>query len=492
MKFRGGYVPRFQGRPASTIEECPVPELLILPLATGAISYQPAVVSGQRVRFGDVLAVAEWSRRSGGKDEGLALPAPAAGRVTVENGDGGRPARLSLEVEDATVEPVGALLAEDERGESVARLRRRLARGGVWALFYESTSRGVPLLDAPPPKAIIVNAVKAEPFRARGNVVLSREKMRFFTGLGFLERVFEGHGRIHLILAEQHSRLAEEIKWALSGRAWVRPTFVSITYPVENERLLCAGLRRMERTLGPDDPIWVLDVQAVVAVARCLAEGIALGERLVALGGPACVRPRHLAVRIGTPVSEFLGNLGEEGSVRVLRGGLFTGRAVDPGRQVVEPNDDAFFLLPEQTERQFLGFLRPGVDRDSYAPVFLSALFGRRPRPTHTGLRGERRPCISCGFCEEVCPAGIMPHLIYRLLMLQEPLPSVAPAGGAAPSSTAQRSEAGLEEAQLLGAELCVNCGLCSYVCPSKLELAQEIQEGQERIQAELAVEVEG
>ena len=495
MKLRGGYLPRIQGRPSSAVQECPVPARLVLPLSTGGICYRPAVSSGQRVRFGDVLATAGWSHGSNGEGDEVSLPAPATGRVTVETDEQGSPRRLVLEVEDTVVEPVGALLAEAAEGETGAALRRRLARGGVWPMFYESSTREAPRLDSPPPKAVIVNAVKTEPFRARGHVVLTREKMHFFTGLGFLERLLEGYGTIHLVLVAERSRLAEEIKWALAGRAWVKPTFVPLTYPVENPRVLCRALRRSEPKLGPEDPIWVLDVEAVSAVARCLSEAIPLVERLVAVGGPACSHPRHLAVRIGTPLSHLLKDEAQGEEVRVLRGGLFTGRVVDPEQEVVEPDDDGFFLLPEQRERQFLGFLRPGLDRDSYAPVFLSALLRRRARPTHTGLRGERRPCISCGFCEEVCPAGIMPHLLHRLLTLKEPAPTAAPAGGhgghgaAGESAPLEPSEAGLEEAQLLGAELCVNCGLCSYVCPSKLELAYEIERGQQRIRADLAAE---
>ena len=499
MEVRGGYLPRIQGRPSATVQEWPLPERLLLPLTVGDISYQPAVTSGQRVRFGDVLAAAQWSGRANPDGNTLSLPAPAGGRVTVETNDRGCPVRLSLETEDGTAEPVGGLFVDGGKDLGPSDLRLRLARGGVWPLLYECTSGSVPPLDAPAPKAIIVNALKVEPFRTRGNVVLSREKMRFFTGLGFLERLLEGYGRIHLILPKEQSRLAEEIRWAVAGRAWVRPTFAPIIYPVENERVLCKALREAEPNLGTEDPIWVLDVQAVVAVGRCLGEGLPLSERVVAVGGPGCPEPRHLKVRIGTPVSEFLGAEAQQDhlpagrspsageGLRVLRGGVFTGTVIDPTTESVVPTDDAFFLLPQQRERQFLGFLRPGVERDSYVPAFLSALFPRRPRAAHTGLRGERRPCISCGFCQEVCPAGIMPHLVYRLLMLEEPAPSAAPGGR---TGAAQPSEAGLEEAQLAGAELCVNCGLCSYVCPSKLELAQVIEQGQQRIQAELAEEV--
>lgn len=38
------------------------------------------------------------------------------------------------------------------------------------------------------------------------------------------------------------------------------------------------------------------------------------------------------------------------------------------------------------------------------------------------------------------------------------------------------------------GVERCVACGLCSFVCPSKIELRQEFLEAQERIREGLHV----
>ncbi len=61
-----------------------------------------------------------------------------------------------------------------------------------------------------------------------------------------------------------------------------------------------------------------------------------------------------------------------------------------------------------------------------------------------------------------------MPHLIWRFL--EKDL---------------------LEEAQAAGAQICVECGLCSYVCPSKIELAQTIAKGIEQIHEELVAESE-
>jgi len=140
-----------------------------------------------------------------------------------------------------------------------------------------------------------------------------------------------------------------------------------------------------------------------------------------------------------------------------------TGETLDESRKGIDAECNGLTVLPEHTEREFLGFARPGADRRSYSACFLSSL--RRPFPERltTALRGELRPCVSCGFCEEVCPARIMPHLIHRCLYQDD-----------------------IEEAERARVDLCVRCGLCSYVCPSKIELRTEMITAQDRIAEEL------
>ena len=122
----------------------------------------------------------------------------------------------------------------------------------------------------------------------------------------------------------------------------------------------------------------------------------------------------------------------------------------------------------EKSGREFLGCVRPGSDRQSYSKCFLSSLRGKFQERFTTGLRGERRPCVACGSCEQVCPAGIMPYLIHKLIYQDE-----------------------LEEVERARVDLCVSCGLCSFVCPSKIELLDQFINIRETIREELHPVVE-
>ncbi len=78
-------------------------------------------------------------------------------------------------------------------------------------------------------------------------------------------------------------------------------------------------------------------------------------------------------------------------------------------------------------------------------------------------MHGERRPCINCGFCADVCPVDILPQFTYKCVRADE-----------------------VEESLAHGLLDCVECGLCTYVCPSKIELGVRFKLANEAYYKEL------
>ena len=66
----------------------------------------------------------------------------------------------------------------------------------------------------------------------------------------------------------------------------------------------------------------------------------------------------------------------------------------------------------------------------------------------------EQFPCIHCGRCVEYCPMGLNPTIYARAMNLDDP---------------AERAER-LDRASI---NLCIECGCCSYVCPSARPLVE-------------------
>ena len=188
------------------------------------------------------------------------------------------------------------------------------------------------------------------------------------------------------------------------------------------------------------------------------------------MGGPGAADPIHIRAVTGYPIAEALAGRTTSDAVRIIDGGVMTGTAVAPDAIGLQAEATGLTLVPEYTDddREMLGFFRLGMKKRSYTRCFVGTLRSKVAGPSTTALRGEVRPCVSCGACEEVCPAGLMPYLIHKSLYRDD-----------------------LEEAELSRIDLCVECGLCSFVCPSKIELRGEFMDAKDTIRTELHVEPE-
>ena len=70
-------------------------------------------------------------------------------------------------------------------------------------------------------------------------------------------------------------------------------------------------------------------------------------------------------------------------------------------------------------------------------------------------------PCIRCGGCVSVCPAGLTPWKI----------------------DFAERAGDGAL-CERLDADACIGCGCCSYICPARRELARHTILARDRVRA--------
>lgn len=451
MKVRGGYDVPLAGRPAAEVLALPEPAALELPLRARRLHFADVrVADGARVGAGDVLAV-------DAEHFGAPLLAPRGGTVRL----GGESIALSdLTVEDERPWRPGPDDAAGASSPAAARCRKLVALG-AWQFFEDAYTGELPD-PAAAPRAVIVSTTCLEPFGARGDAQLARRVAALARGLEHLQSLLE-YQPMYLVVPAVRAALAEEIHDIVRGRAQVEVVTIPARYPHDNFALVArrAGLKR------GGGPVWALRTEGVLAVDHALTADRPCTVRIVAVGGPGVARPAHVKAMAGYPLRAILRFCGACDAVRVLAGGAMTGLEIAPDAHL-HAECTAVTVLPDRPRREMLGFARAGADRQSYDRTFLSRL--RRPfaEALTTELRGERRACIACGLCEDVCPAGIWPHLIHKLL-----------SGG---------SPEGAERARV---DLCVRCGLCSYVCPSKIELMGQFIEAQRAVEAERAAERE-
>jgi Na(+)-translocating NADH:ubiquinone oxidoreductase A subunit len=205
----------------------------------------------------------------------------------------------------------------------------------------------------------------------------------------------------------------------------------------------------------------VLDLQALLHVRDAVVEGKPTIQRTIALGGTGFSKRPHLRVRIGTSLEDLLEKyLERRHSQRIVRNSLLTGSIVNHG--VVDPLLGTVIAIPEDKQGPPLSFSRPGFRTDSYSRTFL-ANFVPFTKTVDTNLHGEHRPCIACTYCDSVCPVGILPHLLHRYV----------------------QRDALEETAVRLRIFDCIDCNLCTYVCTSKIPLAELMRQGKAKLEAE-------
>jgi len=172
----------------------------------------------------------------------------------------------------------------------------------------------------------------------------------------------------------------------------------------------------------------LFNVTTMSEIGRFLRTGMPLTKRRLTIMGDAIANPMNLEVYVGTQISEILEFCGcAPGPRKVIVGGPMMGTTQ------VELN------VP--IVRQNCGLLAFGVN----GPVV--------PRQT---------ACIKCSRCIDHCPIRLSPIDIHKAYLA--------------------RDVAALDR---LMADLCVECGTCSYVCPSKQPLVQSTRLGRAMLRAE-------
>jgi len=449
MKFRGGYNILLQGKPGRLIETPPEPEVLYIPLRSRRFEFaELSVKEGQRVEGGDVLA----------KDpENFSVPllAPRAGIVRLKAAKGHIVLEDISKTEFAYVEHGRLPHIVREMGEAGIK-RYKLLSLGAWQFFSDAYTGALPD-PLGTPQAVIVSTLSLEPFVARGDVQLQERLLDFTRGLEHLQSLLE-YQPMYLVMPDINSDFAGQVRRQIRGYARAELVEIPLKYPYDNPNILARHLHLKK----DNTPVWFVRTEGVLGIDRALTLSKPCLSRIVSLGGPGVRMPIHMKVIPGYPIETIRSRYISSAAVRTLNGGVLTGVIVEPETLGLGTECRGLTVLAEHRERQFLGFARPGWERSSYAACFLSSLRTKFSERFTTAMRGEGRPCVSCNFCEEVCPAGIMPYLLHKYLYGDR-----------------------IEEVEEARVDLCVECGLCSYVCPSKIDLRKQFIEAKDLIEAE-------
>ena len=381
-------------------------------------------------------------------DPRVALCSPAPGRVeAVLRGPRRAVAAVVVAVDGgvaAEQDGCGSLAVAASAGELVDAL----LASGLWPLLRRWPLGGI----ADPsvrPSAIFVSALRDDPCEPDPEWVLPRAADDFALGLERLAGLTTGA----LYLGVDGLRPTPA--WAARGE--VR-RFTG-RYPRGNPAVQAYWTDRPRR----GEVAWLLDWQAALAIGRSLRRGRPSFERVVATAGPGFLAPAAYRTLQGAALAALPGARAD-GPLRLVAGGLLTGRRVEPDG-FLGFHDAVAYALPEVGARRLLGFLRPGLDRRSRSRSFLSTLLrAAASLPLTTARHGGPRAFVVTDVYRDVCPVEVWPDHLAKALLVGD-----------------------LDAAEAHGLLDCAHCGLCAFVCPSKVEVAEVLREGAAALRREAA-----
>ena len=170
-----------------------------------------------------------------------------------------------------------------------------------------------------------------------------------------------------------------------------------------------------------DRAVWHIGIQDVRAIGTLVSTGRLDVRRVVSVAGPACTRPRLVRTRLGADLSVLCAGTLHPGDVRVLSGSVLSGRtAMGESTGFLGRYHQQVSALPEQAEREFLGWLSPGRDKFSITRTFVSWLRPRRRFSLGTSTGGSARPIVPIGVYERVLPMDLEPTFLLKALMMRD------------------------------------------------------------------------
>lgn len=321
--------------------------------------------------------------------------------------------------EEADIHPLKPL-EEMEKEDILTAIRE----AGIVGMGGAGFPTAVKLSPKEPDKIeyVIANCAECEPYLTSDYRRMIEEPEKVVGGMKIILKLFD---HAHGILAVEDNKpdCVRLLKELTKDEPRISVKALKTKYPQGAERTLIYATtgRQINSSMLPADVGCVVNnVDTICALYRAVTEGRPLMERIVTVTGDAIRCPRNFRVRIGMNYAELIDAAGgfKTEPEKIVCGGPMMGFALSTLDVPVTKTGTALLCL------------------------------------THDEVRASAPgPCINCGRCVEVCPGRVVP------------------------SKLADCAEHFDEEGFLkLNGMECCECGCCSFICPAKRPLTQEIK----------------
>lgn len=453
FKIKKGLDLRLAGAPSTDIAETVFPaKAAVYPSEFPGIKPKLQVEVGDQVKRGSVLFTCK-------KRTELQFCSPVAGTITEIN-LGERRSIQEIVIETDPENP--AVKFTKYAKDAIADLPRdqiigQLQKSGFMAFIRQRPFSRIADAAATP-KSIFVNGMNTAPFQADIEVALRGSEDAFQAGLNILTRLTEGE--VHLVIPETASAAA------LIEAANAKIHTFSGPHPTGNSSVHIAKLDPIRQ----GDVVWTVDARELILIGELFLSGELPARQTVSLAGPG-VKPdarRHYRITRGGWLEETLATKLIDGEQRLLNGDILMGDKI-PTQSGLRFSGSGITVIKEERKREFLGWLKPGLNVFSSSRLFLSRWL--RPRAEWdmtTADHGGARAMFATGVYDRVMPLNIMVDFLIRAVLAHD---------------TEEAVKLGILETDPS------DFALCSFVCPSRTDIVGIIRQGLKEIEEESVYE---
>ncbi|ANQ54433.1 electron transporter RnfC [Thermosipho sp. 1063] len=267
---------------------------------------------------------------------------------------------------------------------------------------------------------LVINGAECEPYLTIDHRMMLERQEDILIGIEIVKKIL-GIKNVAIGIEDNKMDVINLLQNKWKGKVDVIPLKTKYPQGAEKQLIYATTGKKVPRGKLPMDVgVVVLNVSTLYAIKEAVIDGKPLVERGLTVTGEAVNKPGNWWVRIGTPISWVIENLGggfkeNVENVKVLMGGPMMGIPINNiDTPLVKGNNGITTLIHKEQKSTF---------------------------------------CIRCSYCVNVCPMGLQPYLLDLLGKKKR-----------------------YDEAVEIGLLDCIECGSCTYICPAKIEHVKTIK----------------
>lgn len=285
---------------------------------------------------------------------------------------------------------------------------------------------------------LIINGMECEPYITRDSLIMTERADDILLAIETADKYF-GFDKVIISVENNEPSAIAKMKELTTKNNKIQVKVLPSIYPQGAEKVVVyntVGRVISAGQLPADVGCIVCNSTTMANIGLYLKTGMPLVETMITVDGGAVKEPKNVIAAIGTPIGEvfdFCGGFTCDPE-KVIYGGPMMGVAVP----------DLTVPVLKQT----------------------NALIAFNKKETKTA---KTTACIRCGKCTNSCPLGINPAAIAKAYKDKD-----------------------AEKLEKLGADICMLCGCCAYVCPAKRPLVDTNRLSKNLLATERAKKKEG